>query len=56
MCQEEATAQTQQLQTERRTLKEAAEEAQIRVDQLQRTQRVWSLENAEITSSIYPKS
>jgi hypothetical protein len=56
MCQEEATAQTQQLQAERRALKEAAEEAQIRVDQLQRTQRVWSLEDAKITSSTYPRS
>ena len=40
MCQEETTAQAQQLQQERSALKEAAEESQIRVDQLQRTQRV----------------
>ena len=40
ICQEETTTQTQQLQQERSALKEAAEESQIRVDQLQRTQRV----------------
>ena len=40
MCQEETTAQAQQLQQERSALKEAAEESQTRVDQLQRTQRV----------------
>ena len=45
MCQEEATAQMRPLQAERQALKEAAEEAQIRVDQLQRTQRVFSADD-----------
>ena len=40
ICQEETTIKTQQLQEERSALKEAAEESQIWVDQLQRTQRV----------------
>jgi hypothetical protein len=43
MVQDETTAQTQQLQQERNAIKEAAEESQIRVEQLQRTQRVVSL-------------
>jgi len=37
------TAQTQQLQEERTAIKEAAEESQNRVEQLQRTQRVLTI-------------
>jgi len=37
------TAQTQQLQEERTAIKAAAEESQSRVEQLQRTQRVFTM-------------
>ena len=51
--QDETTAQSRQLQQERNALKEAAEESQIRVDQLQRTQRVYLHICFSITFSIY---